>query len=212
MNTKAKQICPPNALLMHEWGDEINRLSQEDAGAIMMALMEYNATGVDNFEERLFIEREKIADLLLEGTLTMDEWLKRNDEISVLMTIWRRYKQVADKAITTYNNKCKKRGPYKKTREAQAEQSSEEQTSIPDEIDETSDEEEAPAAIQAKPTKEEQPAVKPNPFASYLANERDRAQDIINDILDKDDDDIIYDDDDEYTDGEELSPFGDYFR
>lgn len=210
MNTKAKQICPPNALLMHEWGDEINRLSQEDAGAIMMALMEYNATGVDNFEERLFIEREKIADLLLEGTLTMDEWLKRNDEISVLMTIWRRYKQVADKAITTYNNKCKKRGPYKKTREAQAEQSSEEQTTIPDEIEEPPAADEKP--VQAEPAKEGQPAVKPNPFASYLTNERDRAQDIINDILDKDDDDDIIYDDDEYTDGEELSPFGDYFR
>lgn len=177
---------------MHEWAQEIGSLSREDAGALTLALMDYYETGEDEFSDKLAEERENIADLLLEGTLTMDQWLKRNEEISILMDIWRRYRAAADRAIATYNKKCQKRGSYKKTREKET---SEEEIKEESTIEETPNEEPGEFEDDEEIGDEQSffEASKPfktNPFSKYLNETKDQIDKTVDEMLASDDDDI----------------------
>lgn len=177
---------------MHEWAQEIGSLSREDAGTLTLALMDYYETGEDEFSDKLAEERENIADLLLEETLTMDQWLKRNEEISILMDIWRRYRAAADRAIATYNKKCQKRGSYKKTREKEppAEEIKEE-TTIEEAPDGEPDEFEGDEEIgDEQAFFEASKPVKTNPFSKYLNETRNRIDKTVNEMLASDDDEI----------------------
>lgn len=181
---------------MHEWAQEIGSLSREDAGALTLALMDYYETGEDEFSDKLAEERENIADLLLEGTLTMDQWLKRNEEISILMDIWRRYRAAADRAIATYNKKCQKRGSYKKTleKEAPAEEIREEiiTEEVPDEeLDEFEKEIDDNEEIgDEQAFFETSKPLRTNPFSKYLNETRNQIDKTVNEMLASDDDNI----------------------
>lgn len=95
------------AISYREWTDDLEGLSDEEAGCLLKALLDYTFDGGRDFKWTLHDRTDKLADNLNIKAITIDEWVEQTNRLNRLTVLWERMQKAADKTKRTYENYSK---------------------------------------------------------------------------------------------------------